>query len=686
MNVSELARKLKTTSKELLEILPAVGFDIGRRAIKIDDRQAQKIVERWPQLLAEYKFKFKTEEEKEAEETVVKKVEEKKSVSIGSVIRVKDFAEKLKLPLSKVMAELMKNGVLSSMNEEIDFDTAAIVGFQLGFEIISDTTTVAENEKTTSEKLESLLAEDDKTKLKERAPVVVVMGHVDHGKTKLLDAIRKTDVVAGESGGITQHIGAYQVTVPLKAELSSRPKGGIPRAARDDFAAGKITFIDTPGHEAFTTMRSRGARVADIAILVIAADDSIQPQTKESIKIINSVGLPMIVAINKIDKPDANIEKVKQDLAALNLVPEEWGGKTICVPISAKAGTGIDDLLEMILLVAETEKENIMANPDKLAVGTIIESRINRDEGPVATVLVQAGTLHLGDLVEISGNFYGKIRAMKNYRGQDVSKATPSMPVKILGLKAAASVGDILQVSDDLGKRKKIKKYQLNQQAVDYSKPLEVNSETNAEMVSLNLILRADVLGSLEAIIASLNKLSNSEVSINLIVKGLGNITEGDITRAEASNALILGFHVKATQAAENIAKEKKVEIKTYEVIYHLLDEVKSRLEKLLVPEVIKTELGRLKVLAIFRKESNSIIVGGMVTKGVILLNSKADVLRDKRKIATGHITQLQVNKVAVNEMPQGKEGGLKFEGKPVVLPGDILEVYQEEVKAKKLK
>ncbi|MFA6410456.1 MAG: translation initiation factor IF-2 [Candidatus Buchananbacteria bacterium] len=684
MNVSELARKLKISSKELLEILPTVGFDIGKRAIKIDDRQAQKIVESWSRLLAEYKAKT-SPAEKIIEEALVKKAEDKKTIAIAHVIRVKDFAEKLHLPLSKVMAELMKNGVLSSMNEEIDFDTASIVGQELGYEVIADTATAVENEKTTSEKLENLLAETDQTKLQERAPVVVVMGHVDHGKTKLLDAIRKTDVVAGESGGITQHIGAYQVVVRPKGEQPSKPKGGIPRDTRDDFAKRKITFIDTPGHEAFTTMRSRGARVADIAILVIAADDSIQPQTKESIKIINSVGLPMIVAINKIDKPDANVERVKQDLAALNLTPEEWGGKTICVPISAKAGLGIDDLLDMILLVAETEKENIMANPDKAAVGTVIESRINRGEGPVATILIQAGTLHLGDLVEISGIFYGKIRAMKNFRGEDVLAAGPSMPVKVLGLKAAASVGDILQVAEEIDKKKKMSKYQLNQQAVDYSKPMEASSDSQAGTVSLNLILRADVLGSLEAIIASLNKLSSPEVAVNIIIRGLGNITEGDILRAESANALILGFHVKMTLAAENMAKEKKVEIKNYEVIYHLLDEVKKRLEKLLAPEVLKTELGRLKVLAIFRKESDSIIIGGSVTKGRILPNSKADVLRDKRKIGSGYITQLQINKVAVNEIPQGKECGLKFEGKPVVLPGDILEVYQEEVKAKKL-
>jgi len=661
MNVTELARKLKIPTKELLEILPEVGFGIGRRAIKIDDRQAQRVIEQWPQLLA--KYKALTEEEVEEEETVESKPEEQRQISTSSTIRVKDFAEKLKLPLPKVMAELMKNGVLSSMNEEIDFDTAAIVGEELGFSIVEDKKAGDEKEKTTSEKLESLLNEDDKDKLQERPPVVVVMGHVDHGKTKLLDAIRKTNVIEGESGGITQHIGAYQAKRKNKL----------------------ITFIDTPGHEAFTTMRSRGARVADIAILVIAADDSIQPQTKESIKIIKSVALPMIVAINKIDKPDANPEKVKQDLATLNLTPEEWGGKTICVPISAKQETGLDDLLEMILLVAETEKDQIMANPDRLAVGTIIESHVDRGEGPVATVLIQNGTLKAGDLVEVAGTFYGKIRAMKNFKGEDITEALPSMPVKILGLKAAPGVGDILQVKKDIDKKSRISRYQLRQQAIDYTKPAEVKDDKNQEVKSLNLILKADVLGSLEAIIASLVKIEHAEVVINIIAKGLGNINESDIKRAEAAEAIIFGFHVKPTQDADDLAREKKVKIKLYEIIYKLLEDAKDRLEQLLSPEVIKTELGRIKVLAIFHKENKSMVLGGSVTKGKILPKTKVDVFRDEQKLATGTITQLQVNKVDVNEATQGQECGLKYEGKAVIEEGDILEVYQEEKKKKKL-
>jgi len=662
MNVTELARKLRLPAKELLEILPVIGFDVGKRAIKIDDRSAHKIVQDWPRLLAQYQESIKGPE---VEIQSGSAIEERqiKTISIPTVVSVKDFSIKLNLPLSKVMAELMKSGVLASMNERIDFDTASIVGQDLGFEIIQEDVNEQSADSQSNEQIVDLLDQGDATDLKPRPPVVVVMGHVDHGKTKLLDTIRTTNVIDKESGGITQHIGAYQVVKKDKL----------------------ITFIDTPGHEAFSTMRSRGARIADIAILVIAADDSIQPQTKESIKIIKSAGLPMIVAINKIDKPDANPDRVKQDLAAMNLMPEEWGGKTICVPISAKSAIGIDDLLEMILLVAETEKEKIMANPDAPAAGTIIESHIDKGEGPVATILVQRGTLKPGDLIMVADNFYGKIRAMKDFKGDDISQATPSTPVKIVGLKAAPSIGDILQTSEQIERKSKIKKYQLTEQATAYSKPFEGKTDDHGSN-SLNIILKADVLGSLEAIIASLLQIEHPEVSVNIIAKGLGNINESDVQAAEAGKAIILSFHVKPTKEAQSLAQEKKVEIRIYDVIYKLLEEIRAELEKLLSPEVIKTELGRLKVLAVFQKQKDSIIAGGKITKGKALAYSKADVFRGDRKITTGNIVQLQIGKVDVNEVKQGDECGLKFSGKPVVEPGDILELYTEEIKEKKIK
>ena len=663
MNVSSVARQLKVTTQELLEKLPSLGFDVGLRAIKIDDKLVPKIVSAWKhqQKRDAFRATFSDIQEIRGNEGDNLTPKEKKELNIPEVIIVKDLAELMRLPVARLMAELMRNGIMVSLNEKIDFDTASIIAEDLGFKATKSDQAVVE-ESSQREKLELLLSQRT-AKTTTRPPVVVVMGHVDHGKTKLLDAIRETNVVDQEAGGITQHIGAYQVVKNGKL----------------------LTFIDTPGHEAFTTMRSRGARVADVAILVIAADDSIQPQTKESIKIINSAGLPMIVAINKIDKPEANPDKVKQDLAALNLVPEEWGGKTICVPISAKQGIGIEDLLEMILLVAETEKEEIMANPAKPAVGTIVESHIDKGEGPVATVLIQNGTLKNGDLIDVGGTFYGKIRAMKDFKNDNVVSAPPSMPVKILGLKAAPSVGDILQVITEIAKKQRVKKYQLNQQATDYTKLAEVKKEEKTENKSLNLILKADVLGSLEAIINSLTKLENPEVSINIISKGLGNINENDIKRAESGKASIFGFRVKLTSAAESLAKEKKVDFKLYEIIYRLLDDIKAKVEELLSPEVIRTDLGRLKVLAVFRKESNTMVIGGSVTKGKVLPKAKIDVIRDKIKLATGSITQLQVNKVDVNEASLGQECGIKYSGKPVIVEGDFLEVYQEEVKEKKI-
>src|SRR3989338_3710667 len=419
MNATELARKLKIPTKELLEILPAVGFDIGRRAIKIDNRQAQKIIEQWPRLLAEYKEKLAAVAA--TEEVVETKTEGPKKIAIPAVIRVRDFAQKLAIPLSKVMADLMKNGVLSSMNEEIDFDTASIVGQDLGFEVVSDNQSSGQEEKNKSETLETLLAETDKTKLKMRAPVVVIMGHVDHGKTKLLDAIRKTNVMEGESGGITQHIGAYQVETEHKGAKKT------------------ITFLDTPGHEAFKAMRSRGGQIADLAILVVAADDGLKPQTLESLAIIQKEKLPFIVAINKIDKESADIERVKKELTEVNILPEDWGGKTITAPISALKGQGIKELLDLALLVADMEE--LKADASGTAVGTIIESHIDKGEGPVATVLVQAGTLNREDLL-IVGPVAGKVKALKDWNGADVDRATPGMPVKILGLKNLPEVGE----------------------------------------------------------------------------------------------------------------------------------------------------------------------------------------------------------------------------------------------------
>jgi translation initiation factor IF-2 len=666
MNLTELARKLQITTQELKDVLPTLGFDIGQRAIKIDEQAAEKIIENWST------YKKELEKKKVAEKKEAALEEGEKKVKIGRVpiklplvITVRDFAAKLNLPVSGVIKELMKNGILASLNERIDYETAAIIAEDMGFQVEKIEEEISE-EDFVGDKIKELIGRDERATLKSRPPVVVVMGHVDHGKTKLLDAIRKTHVMESEAGGITQHIGAYQATYKDRT----------------------LTFIDTPGHEAFTAMRSRGAKIADIAILVVAADDDVQPQTKEAIKIIEAVKIPFLVAINKIDKPDANVEKIKQELAALNLIPEDWGGKTICVPISAKQMMGIDDLLDMVLLIADMEKEKIVANPERCALGTVIESHIDKGEGPVATVLVQAGTLIHNDNLTIGNVLYGRTRAMKNFRGEGVEEATPGTPVKILGLKAAPQVGDILEVKGDLRECvRKIKPTYTQREQVVVKKSGE---EEGKKKRKLNIILKTDVLGSLEALLASFEKMDYPEVGIEIVAKGLGNITEAEILQAEAVDAKVFGFNVLTGPNVDELARDKGVEVKIFNIIYDLTDEVKKGLEGLLEMEIIRTDLGKIEVLAIFRTEAASMIVGGKVREGKIIFDPKVGqvfirVMRKQEEAGVGQLVQLQSAKSDVKEVAIGQECGLKFKGKIKILLGDFLEVYREEKKIKKL-
>lgn len=666
MNVSELARKLKVPINELRDLLPRLGFDIGPRAIKVDEAVAQKILINWKSLIKEYKEKelsaAKAMESKEEAEVTTETKEKKQEVQIPQMITVREFAYRLGLPVTKVQEELMKNGILASLNERIDYETAHIVAEDLGSKVTKEE--VGEIKKTAGGRLEELLKEKDKSKLKVRPPVVVVMGHVDHGKTKLLDAIRKTNVIDTEAGGITQHIGAYQV----------EKKGKL------------ITFIDTPGHEAFTAMRSRGAKVADIAILVVAADDGVQPQTVEAVKIIEQEKLPLVVAINKIDKPGANLDKTKQELAKVNLIPEDWGGKTVCVPISAKQNIGIDNLLEIILLVAEMEKENIVANPSRKAAGTIIEAHLDKGEGLVATILVQTGTMELGDFLVVDDVLYGKIRAMKNFRNELVKEAPPSMPVKILGLKILPQVGDLVEARAEVkGLEIKRKPHRLTEEKM-FITPIKKAEEEEIKIKEFNIILKADVFGSIEAIHESLEKIEHPEIKVNIIRQGLGNVNEGDILKAESENALILGFNVLFPSAVEELARDKKVETKIYKIIYELIDEVKSRIEKILAPEIFKIELGRIKVLAIFRTETKYMILGGRVINGKIEPATKVRIVRKNEIIGEGKLEELQMAKQAIKEVFEGQECGVRYVGRSVVEVGDILEVYREEAKARKLK
>jgi translation initiation factor IF-2 len=554
----------------------------------------------------------------------------------------------------------MKNGIFSSMNERIDFDTASIIGSDLGLEVKFDDRQSEEQEGGTV-KLGEILGREEKSNLQNRPPVIVVMGHVDHGKTKLLDAIRTTDVAAGEAGGITQHIGAYQVTRKDKT----------------------ITFIDTPGHEAFTAMRSRGARVADIAILVVAADDGVKPQTVEAFRIIEAAKIPFIVAINKIDKEGADINKTKQELSTqLNITPEDWGGKTICALVSAKTGKGVEELLDMILLTSEMEADNIKANPDSSAAGTVVESHVDKGAGPVATVLIQNGTLRVGDNLCFNGSVYGKVRALKNYKGENIDKAGPSTPARVLGLKISPAVGDVLEVGE--GERiKNVHSLEAKARRGNISATQQTsNGDDRAKKV--NLIIKSDVLGSAEAIEESLAKISGDHIKVKILSKGLGNITEGDIKKSEDSDAQVIGFNVKITPAIENLIREKRAKVKVFTIIYDLINYIKEEMQKLVEMEMKRVDLGRLKVLAVFRTKDNEQIIGGKVLSGNIEANSSVEITRSGEIIEKGKVTKLQLNKQDVNLVEENQECGLQYAGKPVIKEGDILDFFKmEEIRGK---
>jgi len=658
MNVSKLARQLNVTTTELLDKLPELGFSIGRRAIKIDERQVDKIIAAWKrqQKLEAINRSYQQITEVRGK---VEGNEKNKEITIGSSVVIKELAEKMGLSLAKVMGEVMKNGIMASLNERLDFETATIIAEDLGFKVNREQDLEESHELSQKEKLQNVLADRQKNSV--RPPVVVVMGHVDHGKTKLLDAIRKTNIIDDEAGGITQHIGAYQTKVT---------KDGKDRI---------VTFLDTPGHEAFKAMRSRGGQVADVAILVVAADDGLQPQTLESIAIIQKEKLPFIVAINKMDIEGADIERVKKQLAEINLQPEDWGGKTICVPISAKKGQGIEDVLDMILLVADME--NLQADEGGEAVGTIIESHMDKNEGPVATVLIQAGILKINDLVTV-GQIAGKIKSMKTWKGEDLLTATPGTPVKILGLKNVAQVGDMLQVTLDIKAFKQSLKNQPSKRTTPKSTQNLHNEENeDIKIPTLNLIIRADVLGSLEAIEESLLKLNTPKSKVKIIRKGLGFITENDILMAESTGAVLIAFTIKTSRASETMAQEKKVELLQYDIIYKLLEEMERRLKSMQEPDVIRTYIGKLEVLAIFKQSGKSTILGGKVVDGKVTNPAVVKVMRGENVITFGRLSDLEANKEKMTEVVSGNQVGMKFDGEPVIVVGDTLEFFLETQK-----
>ncbi len=578
-------------------------------------------------------------------------------ITIPENITVKDFAIEMKITSSEVIKKLLSLGVMATINDHIDFDTAYLIAEEFGINAVKKNI-------VTDEDILIDETEDTQEELKPRPPVIVVMGHVDHGKTSLLDAIRKTNVIEGESGGITQHIGAYQV------EINGR----------------QITFLDTPGHEAFTSMRARGAMITDIAILVVAANDGVMPQTIEAINHAKAAEIPIIVAVNKIDLPDANIDKVKQELMQYELVSEEWGGDTIFVPISAKQNIGIDNLLEMVLLEADVLE--LKANPTKQAKGTIIEAKLDKARGPVATMLVQRGQLDVGDTI-IVGSTIGRIRTMKNAKGKSVKFAGPSTPVEITGLHSVPETGDTFyEVKDEKTAKHLIekRKYEERQKSIANKAVVTLDdlfTKIESEnLKQLNLIVKADVQGSVEALKQSLEKLSNEEVKVKVIHSSVGGVTETDVTLAQVSNAIIIAFNVRPEPIAKSVADKEEVEIKTYSVIYDAINDVEAAMKGLLDPIYKEVVIGNAEIRQTFKVSSVGTIAGCYVLSGKVSRNAGIRVIRNNIVIHDGKLISLKRFKDDVKEVDKGYECGLQIENYNDLLEGDQLEVYvMEEVK-----
>lgn len=587
------------------------------------------------------------------DEAIKHETKEPKTFIIQPTITVKDLSEKISVSISELIMKLMELGIMANQNQEIDFDTASLVAGE--FDVIVEQDEV---EDFDDDDVFNLDFEDKKEDLKERPPVITVMGHVDHGKTSILDRIRNSRVAGREAGGITQHIGAYTIRVNDK----------------------KIVFLDTPGHEAFTAMRSRGAQVTDVSILVVAADDGVMPQTIEAINHSKAAGVPIIVAINKIDKENANIERVKTELAENGLVPEDWGGDTVLVPVSARTGEGIDDLLEMILMVAEMEE--LKANPNRLAVGTVIEAQLDKGRGPTATILVQKGTLKHSDMV-FSGQASGRIRAMFNDQGKQVKKAGPSTPVLILGLNEVPEAGDMIYAVKD---EKEARNYA--QKIKDHNREEQIKSSStmnldelfgkisDGETKDLNIIIKTDVKGTIDAIKQSLIKLSNEEVKVNIIHGAVGGITESDVNLASASSAIIIGFNVRPTQVAMDMAKNESIEIRTYRVIYDAIEDVKNAITGMLKPQYQEEVLGRATVRDTFKVPGVGTVAGVYVNTGKVTRNATVRLLRDEILIFEGPVSSLKRYKDDVKELTQGYEGGMGLENYNDIKPGDVLEAY----------
>ena len=576
------------------------------------------------------------------------------TVQIPDEITVSELALRLKATAAEVIKKLMMMGTMATVNDVIDFDTASLVAMEFHAKVEKEVVVTIE-ERIIDD------SEDDDTNLVPRAPVVVVMGHVDHGKTSLLDAIRHANVTASEAGGITQHIGAYRVKID----------------GRD------ITFLDTPGHAAFTTMRARGAQVTDIAVLVVAADDGIMPQTVEAINHAKAAGVSIIVAINKMDKPAANPDQVKQQLTEYELVPEEWGGDTPCIPVSAKKKEGIDDLLEMILLVADMKE--LKANPDRAAKGTVVEARLDKGRGPIATVLVQNGTLHTGDVI-VAGTTVGRVRAMTDDKGRKVTEAGPSVPVEITGLNDVPTGGDILNaVSDERLARELVEQRITEQKEEQFNAQTKVTLDNlfdqmqQGEMKELKVIVKADVQGSVEAVRQSLEKLTNEEVRVHVIHGAVGAVNENDVMLANASNAIIVGFNVRPDPVAEENAKRDGVDMRLYRVIYDCIEEIESAMKGMLAPKFREVALGKAECRETYKISNVGMVIGGHVISGKITRSAQVRVVRDGIIIADDKVASLRRFKDDVKEVADGYDCGICLERFSDIKEGDILEAYMME-------
>lgn len=573
------------------------------------------------------------------------------TVLIPENITVGELASRLKATAAEVIKKLMMMGIMASINDVIDFDTASLVAMEFHAKIEKEIVVTIE-ERIIDD------SEDSDENLVPRAPVVVVMGHVDHGKTSLLDAIRHSDVISTEAGGITQHIGAYRVKINK----------------------GDITFLDTPGHEAFTTMRARGAQITDIAILVVAADDGIMPQTVEAINHAKAAEVSIIVAINKMDKPGANPENIKQQLTEHGVIPEEWGGDTPCIPISAKKREGIDDLLEMVMLIADMKE--LKANPDRSAKGTIIEARLDKGRGPIATVLVQNGTLHVGDII-VAGTAVGKVRAMLNERGERVKVAGPSVPVEITGLDSVPTGGDTFNaVSDERLARELVEERKIKQKEAQFSAQTKVTLDNlfaqmkMGEIKELKVIVKGDVQGSVEAVTQSLEKLSNDEVRVHVIHGAVGAVSESDVMLADASNAIIVGFNVRPDPVAAENAERNGVDLRLYRIIYDCIDEISAAMRGLLAPKYKEVQLGRAECRQVYKISNVGVIAGCYVVDGKISRNAEIRVVRDGIVVAEDKLLSLRRFKDDVKEVAQGYECGIGLEKFNDIKEGDVFEAF----------